>query len=491
VLSDDLIRRKDAAATMNELLSFDARRKPLAQEGHRKMYPSLTDRYGGKRPPRYTSYPTAPFFSEAISHETYGRWLAALPAGLRASLYLHIPFCPSMCWYCGCHTTVTRRDAPVAGYLAALRREIELVTDRLTHRLSVHHVHFGGGTPTIMEPDAFLALVGLLRDRFRFAEDAEIAIEIDPRTLTSAMIQAIGQAGVTRASLGVQSFDPAVQAAVNRVQSFEQTAAAIEGLRNVGVKGINLDLIYGLPRQTTASCADTVAQCLALAPDRFAVFGYAHVPAFKRHQRLVDATALPDVPARLAQAEAMAGLLTEAGYQPVGLDHYASPDDAMAKAETAGRLRRNFQGYTTDPGDVLIGFGASAIGRLTQGYVQNDVPLGRYAAQVTRGEFATAKGHALTPDDRLRADIIERLMCDLRVDVGELCRKHGAPTEALLQANPQLHDLARDGLVQLDGGVVSVRDDARSLVRCVASAFDAYLDSSARPRSARPRSHAV
>jgi oxygen-independent coproporphyrinogen III oxidase len=445
--------------------------------------PSLTDRYAGDRLPRYTSYPTAPHFSEAISRQSYGQWLASLPAGCGGSIYLHIPFCQSMCWYCGCHTKITRHDAPVIDYLAALRREIDLVADRLRHPLSVRHLHFGGGTPTIMAPEAFLDLLGLLSSRFRFAEDVEIAVEIDPRTLTSAMISALGRAGVTRASLGVQSFDPMVQAAVNRVQSFEQTAAAAEGLRTAGVRGINLDLLYGLPHQTVACCIDTVRQCLTLRPDRFAVFGYAHVPAFKKHQRLIDEATLPGSGARLAQAEAIAGVLMDAGYHPIGLDHYALPGDPMATAQAARQLHRNFQGYTTDPADVLVGFGASAIGRLTGGYVQNETSLEHYAERIMQGEFATAKGHALTPDDRLRADIIERLMCDFRVDVGELCRKHGAPIGGLVANNPRLREFARDGLIRLDGSVVSIPDEARLLVRHVASAFDAYLESSARPYS--------
>jgi oxygen-independent coproporphyrinogen-3 oxidase len=445
--------------------------------------PSLADHYAGDRLPRYTSYPTAPHFSEAISHQAYGEWLASLPTGLSGSVYLHIPFCQSMCWYCGCHTKITRHDAPVIDYLAVLRREIELVAERTQHPLSVRHVHFGGGTPTIMAPEAFLDLLGLLRSRFRFAEDVEIAVEIDPRTLTGAMISALGRAGVTRASLGIQSFDPLVQAAVNRVQSFEQTVAAAEGLRAAGVRGINLDLLYGLPHQTVACCIDTVRQCLALRPDRFAVFGYAHVPALKKHQRLIDEAALPDSPARLAQAEAIASALVDAGYYPIGLDHYALPGDPMATAQAAMRLHRNFQGYTTDPADVLVGFGASAIGRLPGGYVQNEVSLDHYAARIMQGEFATAKGHALTSDDRLRADVIERLMCDLRVDVEEICRKHGAPTGDLVANNPRLRDLAREGLIRLDGSVVSVPDEARPLVRYAASAFDAYLGSSTRSYS--------
>jgi oxygen-independent coproporphyrinogen-3 oxidase len=447
------------------------------------MRPSLANRHAGDRLPRYTSYPTAPHFSEAISRQTYGEWIASLPAGLCCSIYLHIPFCRSMCWYCGCHTKITRHDAPVVDYLAVLRREIGLVADRLRRPLPVRHLHFGGGTPTIMEPRAFLDLLSLLNNRFSFVDDVEIAVEIDPRTLTGAMISALGQAGVTRASLGVQSFDPVVQAAVNRVQSFERTAVAIEGLRRAGVKGINLDLIYGLPHQTVASCVDTVRQCLALRPNRLAVFGYAHVPAFKKHQRLIDETALPDSAARLAQAEIIASMLRAAGYHPIGLDHYALPDDPMTGMQAAGRLHRNFQGYTADPSDVLIGIGASAIGRLTHGYVQNEVSLERYAARIRQGELATAKGHALTADDRLHADIIERLMCDLRADVEELCRKHGAPARGLLADNKQLRDLACEGIVRIDGGMVSVPDEARPLVRYAASAFDAYLGSSARPYS--------
>jgi oxygen-independent coproporphyrinogen-3 oxidase len=294
------------------------------------------------------------------------------------------------------------------------------------------------------------------------------------------MIFALGQAGVTRASLGVQSFDPAVQAAVNRIQSLEQTATAVDGLRGAGVKGINLDLLYGLPHQTEPCCVDTVVQCLALRPDRFSVFGYAHVPAFKKHQCLIDEAALPNSTTRLAQAETIASVLKEAGYYPIGVDHYAAPGDPMTRAQAAGRLHRNFQGYTTDHSDILIGFGASAIGRLLPGYVQNEVSLERYAARVARGELATAKGHALTPDDRVRAEVIERLMCDLRVDVEEVCRKHGTPCSGLLADNLRLRDLASEGIIRLDAAVVSVPDKARSLVRYAASAFDAYLGSSAR-----------
>lgn len=423
----------------------------------------LAVRYGNERLPRYTSYPTAPHFSEAVSHATYCQWLALLPERNMTSIYLHVPFCRSMCWYCGCHTTVVRRDAPIAEYLTALRREIDLVTSHVAYPLSVHHIHFGGGTPTIMTPAQFEDLAEFLRKRFIVHPDTEIAVEIDPRTLTSAMILALGISGVTRASLGVQSFDPIVQRAINRVQSFEETAAATERLRAAGVGGVNFDLIYGLPRQTVASCFDTVRQCLKLRPDRFSVFGYAHVPDFKKHQRRIDEAELPDSVSRHRQATAIAHSLSEAGYRQIGLDHFALSQDSMVAAQLEGKLHRNFQGYTTDTSDVLIGFGATAIGRLAQGYVQNESAVRPYCERVVRGSLATAKGYALTTDDRLRADIIERLMCDFQVDLGEVCGRHGATPEALLQSAPRLRTLVADGIIQLDGLLVLVADEARYL----------------------------
>ena len=266
-------------------------------------------KYRNERLPRYTSYPTAPHFSPDVSALQYGDWLASLGPEASSSLYLHVPFCRSMCWYCGCHTTITKHDTPILDYLTVMRREIETVAERLERRLAVSHVHFGGGTPTIMTPDELAGLVDLLAARFALQHDAEIAVEIDPRTLTPAMTAALGRVGVTRASLGVQSFDPVVQRAINRVQTVPMTATAVDGLRAAGVGGINFDLIYGLPHQTIQSCRDTVAACLEMAPDRFAVFGYAHIPSFKKHQRMIDESALPDGEARFAQAEAIGAAL--------------------------------------------------------------------------------------------------------------------------------------------------------------------------------------
>lgn len=439
------------------------------------MKPEILARYADRPLPRYTSYPTAPHFGADVDARIYRDWLSELRPGFPVSLYLHVPFCRSMCWYCGCHTTITARDEPIARYLDALHREIELVANAIPGRLGAGHVHFGGGTPTLMKPDQFVALMDALRARFDFDEASEVAIEIDPRTLEPEMIAALAAGGVTRASLGVQSFDPVVQRAINRVQTYDQTAAATEGLRAAGIGGINFDLIYGLPHQTVASCLETVAQAVSLAPDRFAVFGYAHVPGFKQHQRKIDEAALPDGAERHAQAEAIAAALIDAGYVRIGLDHFARPDDELARAFANGALHRNFQGYTTDACDTLFGFGASSIGRLPQGYVQNAVLIGDYQRRIAEGRLATGKGRPFAPEDRLRAAVIERIMCDHRVDLDQVCVPFGADPDQLLGDSVALDQLVADGIARRDDRVIVLADEARPLVRVLAAAFDQYL----------------
>jgi oxygen-independent coproporphyrinogen III oxidase len=447
------------------------------------MRPDLAICYGQERLPRYTSYPTAPHFSPAIGPGSYAEWLKAIPHQASASLYLHLPFCRSMCWYCGCHTTVARRDRPIAVYEAALRCEIDQVVRHIDRRIKVEHIHFGGGTPTIISPESFADLIGLIRHSFFVAPSAEIAIEIDPRTLSAGMIEALALGGVNRASLGVQSLDPKVQRAINRVQSFEQAETATAGLRRAGISGINFDLIYGLPHQTVASCLDTVARSLELRPDRFSVFGYAHVPTFKKHQQKIREEWLPDSLARHEQACAVAQALREAGYVQIGLDHFALPEDSMARALKAGTLRRNFQGYTTDRSEVLLGFGASAIGRLPQGFVQNEVTIPAYLDAIAQGRLATTRGYLLTDDDRLRAEIIERIMCDFAVDLDTVCARHDFAADVLLRSAPRLRELVSDGVVELEGPSLAVPAGSRFLVRSVAAAFDAHLDRSQRLHS--------
>ena len=424
--------------------------------------PETFQRYAAMRVPRYTSYPTAPHFSAAVDETEYRFWLRGLPRDETVSVYLHIPFCREMCWYCGCHTTVTRRRAPVSRNAATLAREIDLVARAIGGKLAVGHLHWGGGSPTLLAPDDVALIHSALRQGFVPDSQAEAAVEIDPRTLTPELATAFARAGVNRASLGVQTFDPKVQAAINRVQSFDTTAAAVRTLRDRGIPAINFDLVYGLPFQTVQSCVETVEQSLRLQPNRFAVFGYAHVPEFKRHQRKIDEKALAGTVERQEQAETIARMLTARGYRQIGLDHFALPGDSLAQAEEAGTLRRNFQGYTTDPCQTLLGFGVSAISRLPSGFVQNATRIPDYERRIAGGSLATVRGYKLDDKDRRRAAVIEQLMCDYRADVSGI----DAPLERL-QA---------DGLIRRSGNFVEVVEEARALVRVVAGAFDEYLD---------------
>jgi oxygen-independent coproporphyrinogen-3 oxidase len=434
----------------------------------------LAERYD-LRVPRYTSYPTAPHFGPAVDAGVYRRWLGDLRPDTPLSLYFHIPFCDSMCWFCGCYTKIVSRYQPIAEYLGVLHREIALVADALPARLPARHLHWGGGSPSMLTGRDWSSLLTALGRRFDVAADAEIAIELDPRETTEDYVAAIAAAGVNRASIGVQDFHPDVQAAINRDQPFEVVARVCGWLRRHGIDAINLDLMYGLPHQTTERVVAMVDRAVTLRPGRLALFGYAHVPWMKSHQRLIDEAALPGPRQRWEQAAAAARRLGEHGYRAVGLDHFALPGDGLARAAAAGRLRRNFQGYTTDDAAVLLGFGASAIGSLPQGYVQNAAPLKDYADAVGAGRLPTARGVRLTADDCLRGDIIERLMCDLAVDVAAVCARHGVSEEALAEVWPRLAPLVDDGIAIVDGSTVAISEDGRPLIRLVAAVFDAYL----------------
>ncbi len=432
-------------------------------------------RHHDARVPRYTSYPTAPHFHDGIGEADYREWLARLGGESSVSLYFHVPFCARMCWYCGCHTRVVGRYQPISDYVEVLRREIALVADAIAARPLARHVHWGGGTPTMLSPADFGLLMSDIGRRFRLADDVAIAVEIDPRTLGDDMIAALADGGVTRASLGVQDLTPAVQRAVNRVQPFEMVADAVAALREAGIAEINFDLMYGLPRQTVDDVVATVDRVVGLAPDRIAVFGYAHVPWMKTHQRMIDEADLPDGRARMAQSEAAAERLVGHGYRRIGLDHFAAPRDAMTVAADSGALRRNFQGYTTDAAAALIGFGASAIGALAEGYVQNAVPFGHYADDIGAGRLAVRRGIALTADDRLRRAVIERLMCELAVDLADL----GADGDTFADELQRLRPMEDDGLVEIDGGHIRVTETGRPLLRSVCAVFDRYLGSGA------------
>ena len=425
--------------------------------------------------PRYTSYPTAPHFHDGIDGTVYEDWLGRLTAETPLSLYLHIPYCDSLCWFCGCHTKVTRRYAPLATYVESLLREVETVAARLPGRLPVGHIHCGGGSPTLLRPADMRRLAAALASAFDIGAGAEFAVEIDPRGLGDEVVHAMAEIGVNRVSLGVQDIDPQVQAAINRDQPLALTANCLARLRAAGLRAVNCDLMYGLPHQDTAKVLATVDAVAGLAPDRIALFGYAHVPHMKRHQRLIPEAALPDGAARLDQSRAAAERLAALGYRRIGLDHFARPEDPLARAAAAGRLNRNFQGYTTDRSAALIGFGASAIGKLPQGYVQNAVPIGAYRTAVDGGRLAAVRGIAFRGEDRPRAAIIERLMCDLEVDLDRVDGDNRGAFKPGPAEETRLAALAADGVIERRGPHLKVTEAGRPFVRQVAAAFDSYL----------------
>lgn len=435
---------------------------------------TMLEKYATATVPRYTSYPPAPHFRAGFPAATYRDWLSALDPARPLSLYIHVPFCRQLCWYCGCNMKLASRYEPVASYVDSLITEFALVAGALPGRFAVSHLHFGGGTPTALEPDDFARVMAEIEKCFDVAADAELAIESDPRSLTDTMIERLGSLGFTRASFGIQEFDPKVQAAINRIQPFEMVARAVEGLRGAGIHGINFDLIYGLPHQTAESLTQTIASCLELKPNRIALFGYAHVPWMAKKQRLIDEDALPGANERAAQAEAAAAAISAAGYQAIGLDHFALPEDSLAKAARNGTLRRNFQGYTSDQAETLIGLGATSIGRTPHGYVQNIAETGAWARAVAEGLLPIAKGHALSPDDRLRAHVIERLMCDGAVDTVAAAALFAARPDWCADALPELREMAEDGVLVLDNTEVRMTERGQPLVRVAASAFDLY-----------------
>jgi oxygen-independent coproporphyrinogen-3 oxidase len=422
--------------------------------------------------PRYTSYPTANHFSPSVDADSYRRWLGELAEGTALSLYLHIPFCESLCWYCACSTKATRRYEPVAAYLETLHAEMAAVAALLPRGHEVTHLHWGGGSPDILSADDIRRLGAALHERFRLGEGAEFAIEIDPRLMTADKAEALASIGVNRISVGIQDFDPAVQQAIGRMQSYEVSKAAIDLFRDRGVRSINVDLVYGLPHQTEASLARTMEQVLNLSPDRIAVFGYAHLPQRVANQRLIDEAALPGPVERFGLSRLLAGLLAKAGYVQLGLDHFARPDDALARQP----LQRNFQGYTTDRAEALIGLGASAIGRLPQGYVQNAVAAADYAGRIGQGGLATARGWMLSDDDRLRAFIIERLMCDFDFSLAAITRQMGDPGDEIRQVAATVLQTDDDGFVEATADGFRLTERGRPFVRNICAQFDAHLD---------------
>ena len=438
------------------------------------MIPGIA-KYFSARVPRYTSYPTAPHFSAEVDAKRYETWLSRIDPRSELALYLHVPFCRRMCWYCGCNMRVIARYSPVTSYVGAIIREIELAARVLPQGISVRHIHWGGGTPTALAPEDMIRIAETLQRQFNILDKAEIAVEIDPRTFTPGNAVALSKIGCTRASLGVQEFDKKVQSAINRVQPIVMIEKTLELLREQGVKAINFDLMYGLPYQTPETLKNTVEQAATLNPDRIAMFGYAHVPWMAKNQRMISEEALPTPLMRYEQAKVAGDALAEAGYVRIGLDHFARPEDSMAVALHEGRLHRNFQGYTDDEAGAIVAFGASAISALPDGFAQNIVETGAYTRAVNSGALPIAKGVAFRGEDKLRGAIIERLMCDMEVDLEDIRRRHAPDRGNFLDEMSQLRSLAEEGLCTLEGTCVRVPDEARLALRVVCSVFDAYL----------------
>ena len=429
--------------------------------------------FEAERVPRYTSYPTAPHFNRDIGPCEAADWLGSLSPDQPASLYLHVPFCRQLCWYCGCTTHITRHAGRINAYAQTLVKELDLVASHLGRPIPLAHLHWGGGTPSSLGTADLSALMRRIEERFGFTAEAERAIELDPRFVATELAQCLARIGINRASFGIQSFDPAVQRAINRIQSVDTTRLALERLRGAGIRAISFDILYGLPLQDVTSVVDTVDRVAELAPGRVAVFGYAHLPTLKKHQSMIPDALLPDAVQRLDQFAAITERLEAHGYVPIGLDHFARPDDPMALALAAGRLERNFQGYTTDTATTLIGVGASAIGSFVQGYLQNHVDLKAWRAAIAEGRLPTARGFRLNGDDRHRRSIINRLMCEGRADLGAIAASFG---DRVIDPDPErFARLAELGIVHREADLIEVPAHYRPLLRLVAACFDRYL----------------
>ena len=445
------------------------------------MTHDLIAKYAGNVP-RYTSYPTAPQFSDAVGPDVYAGWLGSLTPDDRLSLYLHIPYCDRLCWFCACHTKHTLKYAPVAAYLEALHAEIATVGALSGQGARVTAIHLGGGSPTLLAPDDMIALKAALAAAFTLDEAVEISVEMDPNDLDEPRYDALAAIGTTRASLGVQDFEPVVQQAINRIQTFEHTRSVVDAVRARGVRSVNCDIVYGLPHQTMATLENTVRAIVSLEPERVALFGYAHVPWMKKHQQLIAQASLPDATMRFDLLMRATDMLVEAGYLAIGIDHFALPHDALAVAAGNGTLRRNFQGYTDDPATALIGLGASSIGQFRQGHVQNNPATGLYEKTVLGGRLAAVRGHVLTDDDRMRGWVIERIMCDFGFDIEELVSRFGSRAAIVLAEAQAL--AARDAMIGLRDGRIEIRPPARPFARSIAANFDAYLGGGAARHSA-------
>lgn len=435
--------------------------------------------------PRYTSYPAAPHFNTAINSASHSTWLNNLPSQEKLSLYIHIPFCQQLCWYCGCYTKITQRYAPIENYAHILAREIKIVANTLgKKKRKVSHIHFGGGSPTILLPETFVHLMKTINSAFIIEKNAEIAIEVDPRNINEEKVSTYVKMGVNRASIGVQDFNPDVQKAINREQSFDIVYDCVKLFRKLGINNINLDLIYGLPKQTVEMIQKNIDHSLLLKPNRIAFFAYAHVQWKKKHMRLINDEDLPNNKVRLEMYQVAAKKLQQNNFISIGLDHFAHKNDSMTKSFTNKELKRNFQGYSSDTANNIIGLGASSISYFENfGYTQNALDFQEYENNILGEKLATIKGIAFSEEDKIRKKIIHKIMCYLEVDLKDICAEFSLPPTYFAEEIALLKNLKKDQLVTLKDNLIKIHPEAPQITRLVSSIFDKFFQPEAKKHS--------
>jgi oxygen-independent coproporphyrinogen-3 oxidase len=425
--------------------------------------------------PRYTSYPTTPNFNDKINNDTYESWLKKLDKNKKISLYIHIPFCSSLCYFCGCHTSAVNKYKPIENYVSLLLSEIEILSEKLESKFDISHIHFGGGTPSILKGAELWLIMQSIKKKFNILKNCKIAMEIDPRFFEQNLTIILNDCGFNRISIGVQDFSQSVQTLINRKQSFEITKETINHLRENNISNINIDLIYGLPKQTIQTFTETLEKINTLRPDRISAFGYAHVPWMKKHQRLIKAKPL-DNEDRLKFYRLAFHYFLSNGYEPFGIDHYAVKSSGIIRDLKNRKLQRNFQGYTEDDAEVLIGIGASSISSLPNGYVQNIIKIDHYMRVLKKNKLPISRGYKLKREDKMYSFVIKELMCYLNVDLNRVTKKFHKDINIFSSNIKKLKPFINAGYIDLENFMLTVNPEARPLVRIICSVFDQYFE---------------
>jgi oxygen-independent coproporphyrinogen-3 oxidase len=422
---------------------------------------------------RYTSYPSAQHFHAEVSSASYGKFLAQI-GDAPASVYVHVPFCQELCWFCGCHTKMTKQHKPVAEYVRYIIQEIALIKQQIGAKINLQSIHFGGGSPSLLEAGELEAILYAIADMAGQMPQNELAIELDPRTTNANKIANYAKLGFDRISLGIQDFDVNVQKAINRIQPYEMVAELVAEIRSSNIKNLNFDLIYGLPLQTAKSFQQTLELALQLAPDRISLFSYAHMPHLKKHQRLIATADLPNDDEKLYLYLLAQEILSSAGYKMIGIDHFAKTDDSLEKAHAAKTMRRNFQGYVDDNSEYIIAVGASAISQFPQGYFQNEVASKAYSKQIANKNLATIRGYEFSGNDKAIKKIIDNLMCFMGVDLAQICSEFNLPESYFLQQKLALQMPHFSQVVVVFGNKIYIKTPLKMAARAVAAVFDEY-----------------